>query len=54
MSIEREEEAIEEAYANGEITVKEYNKQMQALVRDYRDAAQEVAQEAYDNEINRW
>jgi hypothetical protein len=51
---EREEEALEEAYNNGEITAKEYNKQMQELQRDYRAAAQEAAQEAYDNEMGRW
>jgi predicted nucleic acid-binding Zn-ribbon protein len=52
--LEREEEALEDAYNNGEITVKEYNKQVQELQRDYRAAAQEAAQEAYENEMGRW
>ncbi len=52
--LEREEEALEEAYNNGEITAKEYNKQMQELQRDYRAAAQEAAEEAYENEMGRW
>ncbi len=51
---EREEEALEECYNNGEITAKEFNKQMQELQRDYRAAAQESAQEAYVNEMGRW
>ena len=51
---EREEEAIGEAYANGEITAKEYNKQMLELQRDYRAAAEEASGEAYRREMDRW
>ncbi len=51
---EREEEAIEEAYANGEITAKEYSKQMRELLQDYRAVAEEAAEEAYFNEMARW
>ena len=53
-NFEREEEALEEAYNNGEITLKEFNRQVQELQRDYRAAAQGAAEEAYENEMGRW
>ena len=51
---EREEQALEDELANEEITLAEYNEQMRELQRDMRDAAQEAAQTAYENELDRW
>ncbi len=51
---EKEEQYLEEQLANGEITNAEFNKEMRELQRDYRAAAEEAAQEAYDNEMGCW
>lgn len=51
---EREEKALEDALASGEIGQGEYNSEMRELERDYRDAAQEAAQGAYENELENW
>lgn len=51
---DREEEAIEAAYSRGDIDMKERNRQLRELHRDYRAAAQESAQDAYDQELERW
>ena len=52
--IEREEEELERRYNDGEITIKEYNRELQELYRDYRAYAEEAAQDAYDAEMERW
>ena len=58
MSIEsqmqREEDYLCQQYNSGQITQQEFNQQMRELQRDYRAAAQEAAQRAYDNEMERW
>jgi hypothetical protein len=51
---EREEQAISDAYGRGDISNAEMRKQLRALQRDYRDAAQEAAREAYERELDRW
>lgn len=51
---EREEQAIDDAYANGDISATEYREQMRDLQRDYRGAAEEAAQDAYDREMSNW
>ena len=51
---EREEQAIEDAYTRGDISSAEYREQMRELQSDYREAARESAQEAYDREMDRW
>ena len=51
---EREEQNLEEMLANEEITLAEYNEQMRELQRDMRDAAQEAAHQAYEDELGRW
>jgi hypothetical protein len=45
--IEREEQAIEDAYARGEITNAQYQREMRELRRDIREAAEEEATNAY-------
>ena len=52
--IEREEEALEKQYNDGELTLKEFNKAMAELQAEYREAAHEAAQEAYNRELNEW
>ena len=52
--LKREEENLQEQLANGEIDIKEYNEQMRELRRDYRTAAEEASQRAYDDEMERW
>lgn len=51
---DREENHLVEQFNSGLITRDEYNKQMRELQRDYRAAAQEAAQDAYDREMDRW
>jgi hypothetical protein len=48
--IEREERFLEEEYDNGNISLKEFNRQMAELRADYRACAEEAAQEARDME----
>ena len=52
--IEREEDALTEAYNNGEISLTEYNKEIQSLRADYAAEAREAAQDAYDREMGNW
>ncbi len=51
---DREEQQLCDDYNAGLITREEYNRQMRELQRDYRAAAEEVAREAYDREMDRW
>lgn len=53
-ALEREEKNIEDQYDNGEISAAEFHRKMNELRRDYCAAAEESAQEAYDDEISRW
>lgn len=52
--MEREEQDICDRHNNGEISLSEYNREMQSLQREYRAMAEEAAQDAYDNEMNNW
>ena len=51
---EREEDNLVEQYNSGMITQAEYNKQMRELQREYAAQAREAAEDAYDNEMQRW
>lgn len=51
---EREETAIQERYERGEITNAEMWEEQRQLQRDYRDAAEEAAREAYEREMDNW
>ena len=53
-ALEREEELLNNELDNGEITLAEYNKQMQEIQRDYHAAACEAADNAYQEEMERW
>ena len=52
--IELEENRLCERFNSGEISLDEFNREMRELQRDYRAAAEEAAQEAYDNEMRNW
>ncbi len=58
MSIERqmekEEQYLEDELESGSISLNEYNDAMRELERDYRGAAEESAQRAYDDELRNW
>lgn len=51
---DREEELIQARYANGEIDLTQYNEEMRALQREYQADAQESAERAYREEMERW
>ena len=51
---DREEKTLERALERGDITQKEYNAALRELHRDYREAARESAQNAYEREMERW
>jgi hypothetical protein len=51
---EREEDAITEAYNNGDISLDEHNRQLHELQRMYQVEAEEAAQNAYNQELERW
>lgn len=52
--LEREQEYLEEQLNRGEISLAEFNREMREIQREYRAMAQEAAEEAYHNEIDRW
>ena len=51
---EREENYILECEESGEISHAEAAKQLRDLQRDYRAAAEDAAQGAYEQELERW
>lgn len=51
---DREEQQLSDDYNAGLITREEYNRRMRELQRDYRDAAAEAAEQAYDREMSNW
>lgn len=51
---EREEEAIIASEQRGEISHEQAMKQIRELWRDYREATQEAASEAYFRELENW
>jgi len=53
-AFEREEQSLEDEYNAGNISLKEFNHEMAELQRDYRGQAEEAAQNAYDDEMDRW
>lgn len=52
--IEREEEDIERRYTEGLLTAKEYQEEVRDLYRAYRAQAEEAAEHAYRDELERW
>ena len=53
-AFDREEQAIIDAEARGEITRAEAQRELRDLNREYREAAHESAQRAYEQELERW
>ncbi len=53
-AFDREEQILEEQLSEGTITLKEFNGEMRELRRDYAGAAQEAAEQAYQDEMGRW
>ena len=51
---EREEEALGRDYAEGRISLKEYNEQMREMQRSYRAEMQEACWDAFDRERDNW
>ncbi len=52
--LDREIEAIEQAHLDGLITSDEMQKQIRDVVRSYRAEAEESAERAYRDEMDRW
>lgn len=52
--LQNEQECLDRDLANGAIDIKEYNQQLGDLEADYRDAARDAADKAYDQEMERW
>ena len=51
---EEQEDEICQRFNDGEISLSEYNKELNELYREYRSMAQEACQEAYDDEAQNW
>jgi len=51
---EHEVDVLERRYAEGEMSNAEFNEEMREMERDYRGWAEEQAQQAYDDELERW
>jgi hypothetical protein len=51
---DKAEKQLEDDYAAGILSAEEYNEQMRDLQREYRDAADDAAQNAYDREMENW
>lgn len=54
MSLEREEQYLEDLLTGGEITITEFNFEMRELQRDYQAAAEQAGQDAYAREMECW
>lgn len=52
--MEREEDAIHDAFDRGQITHAEMQSELRELQRDYQSLAREAAQDAYEDEMERW
>ena len=53
-AFDREEQHLEDEYAAGNLTIKEFNKEIRELRRDYRGCTEESASMAYEEEMSRW
>lgn len=53
-ALEREEEDIDRREADGQISRQEAQEERQQLHRDYRGQAEEAAENAYRDELERW
>ena len=51
---EREEQDLADQVNSGEISEQEFRREMADLQRGYRVMAEEAAQEAYDDVMDRW
>jgi hypothetical protein len=51
---DREVDQLERMYANHEITEQEFHAEMAELNRDYQAAAEQAADQAYQDEMARW
>jgi len=52
--LEREIAAIEQDSADGLLTNEAGQRMIRELLRDYRDAAEDAAMEAYKQELDQW
>lgn len=53
-AFDREMEALEKDYENGDCTRSEYLRWRGELEQDYRAAAEDAARNAYEAELERW
>ena len=53
-AVELEEEKLSQDYENGMIDGQEYNRALNELYREAREAIRKEAQQAYDEVINRY
>ena len=51
---DKQVDILDDELANGMITTQEYNEQVRELERDYREMADQAAQDAYEDERSRW
>ncbi len=54
LGLELELQDLEDQYSNGGLTLKQYNAAMHEIERGYYDEAQESAEQAYQDEFDRW
>lgn len=52
--LSHEEDLLDQALNNGEISTEEYNRELRDLHREYRDAAFEQAQEEFRDRVEEW
>jgi hypothetical protein len=53
-AFEREERILEDQLDRGELSPTEHRRELRELQRDYQAAAEEAAQRAYHDEMERW
>ena len=53
-AFDREERILEEQFDRGELSADELRHEIRELQRDYQAAAEEAAQRAYQDEMERW
>lgn len=52
--LERQERELQEQFDAGKIDRSKFDLEMRDIHREYREMAREAAQNAYDDELDRW
>lgn len=54
MNLDKHAEDIDKRYENGELTNEEYHEEMRSLRAEAREMAEDAAERAYNDSMDRW